>query len=175
MRRSYRFAGLIALGLTVLIAAGPRLSESSRESVQLTVVTYDQLVEAVKQHRGKIVLVDVWFEQCVPCKIGFPKLLALHRKYRDQGLVAITVNVDDPADTATKQKIVNFLQSSQATCINLQVSESPDIWSKLGIKSVPSVFMFDREGRMLRKWTDGVDYGQIATRVAAEISTTEPK
>jgi len=164
MRRTLLLA-IVSVGL---VGAAPA------EGVNLTVVTYDQLGDAVKRHKGKVVLVDFWFEACLPCKKGFPKVLAMQRKHAERGFVVLTVNVDDPADTPLKESVVAFLGAQKATCANLQLDEKTEIWmAKLGVESLPAVFLFDRRGKLLRKWVDDVDYQQIDDRVAAELAARE--
>src|SRR5690349_12369082 len=48
-------------------------------AVTLAVVKYDQLTAAIKEQRGKIVVVDIWSTSCRPCIAEFPNLVKLHQ------------------------------------------------------------------------------------------------
>ena len=54
-------AGLIVAALSLVLARGLRAADPpAAGDVQLKVVKYGELVEAVKALRGKVVVVDVW-------------------------------------------------------------------------------------------------------------------
>jgi hypothetical protein len=87
----------------------------------------------------------------------------MHKKYAKDGLVAITVNLDplkDPGtgndDTAmVKARALQFLQSRGATNTNLLLDEPYEFWAdKFKIAAVPTVFVFDRQGRWVRFKSD---------------------
>ena len=62
------------------------------------------------QLEGKVVLVDFWASWCGPCREEMPVLEALHKKYADEGLVIIGVNIDSSA-----KKMKNFLKGASVT------------------------------------------------------------
>jgi thiol-disulfide isomerase/thioredoxin len=48
-------------------------------------------------YRGKIVLLNLWATWCPPCRREMPDLDALHRKYRDSGIVVLALSDEDRA------------------------------------------------------------------------------
>lgn len=55
----------------------------------------------LSDHLGKdVVLLDFWATWCDACLNAMPHLEALHRKYRDAGLVVLGVNIDGPDSVA---------------------------------------------------------------------------
>lgn len=62
------FSGLVFRALLIVPAVWLVLSDGGihaqegKAAVDLKMVKYDQLVEAVKAHRGKVIVVDVWAE-----------------------------------------------------------------------------------------------------------------
>jgi hypothetical protein len=87
----------------------------------------------------------------------------MHKKYAKDGLVAISVNLDplkDPDngkdETAmVKARALQFLQSRGATNTNLLLDEPQEFWQgKFKIVAVPTVFVFDRQGRWVRFKSD---------------------
>lgn len=119
--------------------------EKAADKVELKTVKYDKLNEAIRSHRGKVVVVDVWASWCLPCKQEFPHLVALHRKYAADGLVCLSVSVDEEKTAA---KALEFLQKQKATFGNYRLDEETDFWQeKWDLKGIPAVFVFDRDGR----------------------------
>jgi thiol-disulfide isomerase/thioredoxin len=61
--------------------------------------------------KGKVVLLDFWASWCVPCAESFPVMDELQKKYGEQGLVIVAVNVDEKAadrDKFLKKHSVGF-------------------------------------------------------------------
>jgi thiol-disulfide isomerase/thioredoxin len=152
--------------LSIAVAASGR----PPADVSVKVINYDALSALVKQHHGKVVVVDFWADYCVPCKREFPNLVAMHQKFGKDGLVAISVSLDDLSENGTKDKVIAFLQKQQATMINLILDEKPEIWqAKLKIDGPPLVMVFNRKGELEQKFIDkDVDYTAIE-KVAAEL------
>jgi thiol-disulfide isomerase/thioredoxin len=118
--------------------------------VNLEVVKYAQLVDAVHAQRGKVVVLDVWGTFCAPCKKEFPKLVELHRRFAQAGLVCMSVSVDE---VGARARALQFLQSQGATFANYLLDEDAALWQqRWRLESVPVVFVFDRAGRRAGKF-----------------------
>ena len=148
----------------------PTASLADPPAVAVRVVKYDGLTGLIKQHRGKVVVVDFWADYCIPCKREFSKLVALHQKTAKDGLVAISVSLDDPAGDGVKDKVLAFLQKQQAAMTNLILDEKPEVWqAKLKIDGPPLVVVFNREGGIEQRFHDKeVDYAVIE-KLTAEL------
>jgi thiol-disulfide isomerase/thioredoxin len=140
---------------------------SSQDAVRLDLVTYKQLGNEIKKLQGKVILVDFWADFCQPCKEKFPHVLALHRKYAKDGLAVVSVSIDDVRDENVRERVKLFLQQQSSTCKNLLLAEKPEVWDqKLKMKYVPSMFLFDRQGRLINRWTGGeINLGGIEKRI----------
>jgi thiol-disulfide isomerase/thioredoxin len=118
--------------------------------VELKDVKYNGLVEAVKAHRGKVVLVDVWATTCVPCIANYPHMLEMQKKYGADGLVCISVSIDPAKSRAAVQ---SFLTRKESTITNFWLDEPVDVWAKRwDVNGPPVVFIFDRAGRRAGKF-----------------------
>jgi hypothetical protein len=106
-----------------------------------------------------------------------PNLVALHKKHGADKLACISLSFDyegigKPEDQRTA--VLTFLRQQQATFDNVLSSvESDALTEKLGIPSIPAVFVYDREGRLRKRFDnrhasrDGgpFSYEQIAALV----------
>jgi thiol-disulfide isomerase/thioredoxin len=118
--------------------------------VELKDVTWAELGKAVRGQQGRIVVVDFWADYCVPCKKGFPHLVELQRRYADQGVVCLSVNVDEPD---RREAALAFLQKQGAALPNFRLSEPSEVWlARADIKAIPAVFVFDRDGSRVGKF-----------------------
>ena len=144
----------VAVGVTLTLAACMSLSGQEQSRVgQLRIVKYDGLKEAILASRGKVILVDFWGEFCMPCKANFPHIVQMHRMYAGQGLVVISVSVDDLHRGNPKISFgafASFLAVNGADFTNLLLDEPPQVCKeKLRISAVPCYYVFSRQG----KWT----------------------
>jgi thiol-disulfide isomerase/thioredoxin len=149
---------------------------TSQDAVRLDLVTYKQMTTEIKNARGKVVLVDFWGDFCRPCKEKFPHVMELHRKYVKDGLAVVSVSVDDVSDPEARERVKLFLHQQNSTCKNLLLAETPDVWmEKLQMKYVPSMFLFDREGRLINRWTGGeINLGAIEKRITELLADAKP-
>jgi thiol-disulfide isomerase/thioredoxin len=130
----------------VVVAAKP-----NDAPITLQLVKYDQLKEAVKAPKGKIVVVDVWGTFCVPCMKEFPHLVELHQEL-GKDVACISVSVDDPTPEK-KAKALKFLTEKGATFQNFILDEESEVWQKnWKVNAVPVVFVFNRDGSQAAKF-----------------------
>ena len=132
----------------ILDVASVYLQEAAADppaQVQLRAVSYRELGDIVKAQRGKVVVVDVWADFCLPCKREFPNLVRLHEQYAADGLVCLSASVDD----ASKQDAaLAFLVRQKATFGNYRLTDKQEVWQKAWkIGGPPAVFVFDRAGK----------------------------
>jgi len=139
------------------------------DSISLELIRYVTLGDRVQELSGRVVIVDFWATYCLPCKKEFPRLVELHRKYAAKGLAAVSVSLDDPTDEQARASAKGFLTEKQATISNFVLDEKIEFWqAKLKIDGPPCVFVFDRKGRLVKKYHDDVDYGEI-DRIVADL------
>ena len=114
---------------------------------ELTGVTNDNTPLDWSQYKGKVVFIDFWATWCLPCLQELPNVLAQHKKYHDQGLEVIGVNLDEEP-----QQIKQFLDRAPipwATIVTANEKttgfESP-IAVKNGIDQIPFTVLIARDG-----------------------------
>jgi thiol-disulfide isomerase/thioredoxin len=137
--------------------------------VDLKLVKLDQVLEAVKAQAGKVVVLDIWATFCVPCKKEFPRLVKLHEQHGKDGLVCMSLSVDDQEDLPAA---IDFLKSRRASFANFLIDGPAHIWQNhFVLKGVPAVFIWDRAGNQAARF-DGDDpdnqftYDQVEKKVA---------
>jgi len=147
-------------------------SENPVANIKVELANHAQLMERVQQHRGKVVVVDVWSTSCVPCMQEFPHLVELARKWPED-VMCVSMNVDfiglpNKAAETYVDKVVEFLTEQQADPSNLVniVANEPDtdVLAKLDVESMPAILVVDRSGQTAAKLTinnagsDGLTY-----------------
>ena len=126
---------------------------SATADVGLSEIDKDKLLETLESLRGSVVLVDYWATWCAPCKQGFPKVLQYGRDHADQGLVVLSVSLDDPSD---HEQVLAFLVSVQATIPNFisKWGAGTESLDQFGIESgLPYYQLFDRAGNLRHQFS----------------------
>ena len=76
----------------------------------------------------------------------------MQKKYAGKGLVAISVNLDDPHDANARAKVQAFLEKQKATFTNVMLDAKPEVWQeKLKIDGPPCIYVFDRDNHFVKK------------------------
>ena len=113
-------------------------------TLQVGVATSDDEWD-LSSHAGKVVIVDFWASWCVPCRRSFPWLNAMHRKYADQGLVIIGVNLDEERSEA-----MEFLGEYPPE-FRIYYDETKDLARDFGVVAMPSSYVIGRDGKIRKK------------------------
>jgi cytochrome c biogenesis protein CcmG/thiol:disulfide interchange protein DsbE len=101
-------------------------------------------------HRGEIVVVNVWASWCAPCRTELPLLAETARSWSAAGVTVVGLNVRDTPEAA--QELLSEAEATSLTTISDPTGELAVSW---GVRGVPETFVIDREGR-LRLWAQGV-------------------
>lgn len=152
---------LLSVGLVVgmcVLVAGKSYGQQKGDDISVKVVKYEGLKEVILKNRGKVVLVDFWADFCAPCKKAFPHIVDLHKKLEKEGLVVVSVALDDLKETPeAKDNVLRFLKAKGATFTNLILDEPLELWQqKLHFVGPPSYFVFNRQGKWTHFRSEGV-------------------
>jgi hypothetical protein len=86
----------------------------------------------------------------------------MHRKYAKDGLVAVSVSLDDPADMPVQARALAFLKKQGATFLNVLLDEKPEFYQdRLKIDGPPCVYIFNRDNRWVLKRDGTGDAGRV--------------
>ncbi|HEU4365684.1 MAG TPA: redoxin family protein [Candidatus Krumholzibacteria bacterium] len=121
---------------------------------------------------GRVTLVDFWATWCKPCVKSMPALDALHREFRERGADVVGVAIDTGRDRA--KKVRKFAEKNGAGYpIALDREEAP-MWEAYRVKVLPTVFLIDRDGTIVKRWTGEVDVEDVRSSLEALLREGEP-
>ena len=141
--------------LAISLTAG---ADEPAKPVTVTEVRASDLSKAIKDQKGKVVLIDCWATWCTPCIKKFPHFVELNKKYGGKGLACMSLSMDKfgDEDDYKQEKVLKFLKDKEAVFSNFIVAEpkkdEPEMKKILGdFDAIPYMAMFDRSGRKV--WT----------------------
>jgi cytochrome c biogenesis protein CcmG/thiol:disulfide interchange protein DsbE len=97
---------------------------------------------SLADHKGKVVVLNVWASWCEPCREEVPLLQATHEKIAAQGGVVLGVDTQDASSEAIK-----FLKEHEATFPSLR-DRDRSYGREFGVTGYPETFLIDRSGRI---------------------------
>lgn len=99
--------------------------------------------------RGKVVLIDFWASWCGPCRRESPNVRNVYQKYHDQGFEVFSVSLDRDGNSWKKAiKDDQLVWPNHVSDLKYWSSEAAAIY---GVRSIPAMFLLDREGRIVAK------------------------
>ena len=103
----------------------------------------------VSDHKGKVLVLDFYATWCVPCRDSIPHLISLQKKFEEQGLIVVGLNVGGPGDPekvpafAKEFGIQYALAKPDDDLVNFLLSDSD---------AIPQTFVFDRQGQLVERF-----------------------
>ena len=97
------------------------------------------------EFRGKIVFINFWTTWCLACVIEMPSMQKLHQKFKDKDFVMVAINLQESAS-----RVEQFYKEHKLTFTTL-LDTTGDVGAGLGIRSIPTTFILDKNGRIIGK------------------------
>ena len=123
--------------------------------------------------KGKVLILDFYATWCEPCRRSIPHLIELQKKYEDQGLRVVGLNVGGPDD---EEKVPAFAQEFGIQYTLGQPDEELVTFLMAGNDNIPQTFVFDRQGQLAERLIGfGPNAGErIDKAVEAALRTPAP-
>jgi thiol-disulfide isomerase/thioredoxin len=94
-------------------------------------------------YKGKVVLLDFWASWCEPCRLSFPWMNEIQKRYEPMGFEVIAINLDKD------RTLVEDFLSKTAVAFTLAFDPEGEVASRYDLKGMPSSFLIDKHGRIL--------------------------
>jgi cytochrome c biogenesis protein CcmG, thiol:disulfide interchange protein DsbE len=147
-------AALIALLTYGVASTGPdtsldeALNDGERVEApvkELPVLGSDETA-SLADHRGKVVVLNVWASWCPPCKSEMPLLQRTHESIRERGGLVLGIDTQDASEDA-----LEFLRANDITFPSLR-DRDREYGRDFGVSGYPETFLIDREGRIVKMY-----------------------
>jgi cytochrome c-type biogenesis protein len=124
-----------------------------------TAVTLAGDTVSFRDFQGHVLLVNIWATWCTPCQQEMPGLQRLADRFADSGLSVVGVSIDAPGSDGAVRRFVDDHG------IRFPITRDPGqrVTRAFGTIGVPESFLFDRQGRLVKRWIGEFDpTGEVA-------------
>lgn len=110
------------------------------------------------EYKGKVLILDFYATWCVPCRDSVPHLIGLQKKFEDQGLTVVGLNVGGPGD---EQEVPAFAKAFGIQYTLAKPDEDLVSFLLNDSDAIPQTFVFDRQGQLVQRFVGfGSDTGK---------------
>jgi len=125
----------------------------------------------IKSLRDKFVLVYFWSAITRACEQEHPYMLSVYNKYKDRGFEIVGIGLDEKKDEAQA-----FIKKLDIPWINLWESRKngvSKVMETYGVNAIPTVFLLDREGKVITIEARGLLLGKALERLLPDAPSAE--
>lgn len=112
----------------------------------------------LSQLRGKVVVIDFWATWCPPCRAEMPWLVPMAMRLESKGVAFLAISEDDPPGQVPL--VTQFAQQVPGL-ERFAVLGDPEIEARYGVDSLPTLFIVDREGRLVTSAVGAADEDKV--------------
>ncbi len=100
----------------------------------------------LSEHRGEVVVVNVWATWCPPCRVEMPGFVDLHREMDGRGVQFVGIAVDQAVDQAGAERVRQFANEHD---IAFPTIHSPRLAAQaFPGDAVPRTYLIDQNGHV---------------------------
>lgn len=131
--------------MLICLAAPVAVKAADAPSFTLSELETGRMV-SLEDFRGQVLYVDFWASWCGPCRESLPLYEKMRQQLAAEAFSIVAINLDENREDAEQ-----FLARHPVgyTVLLDPVGESAAAWQ---IKAMPSSFLLDAEGRIVRTW-----------------------
>jgi thiol-disulfide isomerase/thioredoxin len=164
MIRYLRYLLLLSLGV-VLYGCGEAAPTQRPQAKEILGLDATGKEIKLSDFRGKVVLVDFWFDGCTYCRQNHMEVnRPLTKKYKDRPFVILGVNVDKDVDTMRRSE-----KEQEMTWPSLWVGSNMKNMGDFTGSGYPTLLLIDHKGRLAASPIEGLPMGNLRTKLEAKI------
>jgi len=125
------------------------------------------------EYKGKVLVLDFYATWCIPCRDSVPHLIGMQKKYAEQGLSVVGLNVGGPGD---EQQVPAFAKAFGIQYPLAKPDEELVSFLLADNDNIPQTFVFDRKGQLVQRFVGfGSETGKyLDSAVETALKTSAP-
>jgi len=131
-----------------------RLEDRPLDVTEVNWRTLDGETFSLADYSGKVVLLNFWATWCGPCRRELPGLNNVAEQLTSDQFAVVAINIDtNPEETAE-----TFADRLELGALELFVDPELRSTNALGLRSMPSTYLFDGDGKLIGKLEGGAEW-----------------
>jgi thiol-disulfide isomerase/thioredoxin len=120
----------------------------------------------LSSYKDKVVILNFWATWCPPCRAEMPSMETFYRRYKEQGLEILAVDLREDANTVRQFVRNNGYNFPVLLDINGKAGSS------YGVEAIPTTYIINREGKIIGRIVGSIswDTPQVFTAFDALLS-----
>ncbi len=158
-----RMLGMLMLIVGLMLFQG-HARAAAKQQKKIPVLTLKNLSGkpvALKDYRGKVVLINIWATWCGPCRHEIPDLVKLRLKYREKGFEVLGIVVSSGKSDVEKM-VKEFKIDYPVLWGTYQLMEQFGM-----INAIPRSFVLNKKGEIVEDITGSTDYAHFEKMISA--------
>ena len=155
-----KFTQVLSLILLLLLLGCGKKTEKNPPAppFDFSLIDLSGKMHSLKEFRGKVVLLNFWATWCPASKEDIATQQLLNREYKNSGLEIIGISLDKKG----LGEVDSFVQQMKIPYTVLLGDESV-VKSYGGLKGVPTSFLLDKEGRIVKKYSGQINHEVVSS------------
>jgi peroxiredoxin len=108
---------------------------------------------SLSDHKGNVVLVNIWATWCPPCVHEMPSMEKLHQQFKDENFKILAVSID----LSGAKAVTPFMKKHNLTFEAL-IDPAGTIQTAYGVNGIPQSFIIDKQGNIIKKIIGPIDW-----------------
>ncbi|MEX1230524.1 MAG: TlpA disulfide reductase family protein [Planctomycetaceae bacterium] len=147
-------------------AKAAETSPASTESPEIQVAekSWDEFEQEIGDQHGRVVVANIWTNTCAACLAEFPAYAELSRRWPQDEVVFYDINCDydgikDKPLAFYRPRLLKFLEEHKSDSRHVALTDPLiDFLDKNDIHSTPTVFVYDRSGKLVKQFDNHEAY-----------------
>lgn len=106
-----------------------------------------RLEKVLAQHKGKLILIDLWASWCGPCLEEMPYLTQLRKRYSEDKIIFLPISLDK--QTSLWHETMNRISMPKNNSYLLLNASRSSFYKRYNINKIPRYLLFDKEGKII--------------------------